>query len=82
LNGKIVEFYTRRPIGGVVVTVNGYTAITDSEGRFTLVNLPTGRSTLKTIHRDFRDHTQSLNLATNDAYYMDELRIQSKVRAL
>lgn len=81
IQGKVVEFYTRRPVRGSVVRADGATAITDSAGRFSVV-VPIGVTTLRVTHREFHPYITSLNITRPTAYDAGTITLQSLVRAL
>lgn len=42
VSGTVVYFNTGAGLGGIEVTIGGRTAVTDSNGRFTVINIPPG----------------------------------------
>ena len=81
IQGKIVEYYTRRAVPGAVVIVNNRTTLTDQAGRFSM-DVPLGPLTIKVTHRQFYDYITSLNITVPTAYDIGTITLQSKVRAL
>ena len=81
IQGKVVEYYTRRSIPGAVVIVNSRSTVTDQAGRFSM-DVPLGSLTIKVTHRQFYDYITSLNITVSTAYDIGTITLQSKVRAL
>lgn len=81
IQGKIVEYYTRRSVPGAVVIVNDRSTVTDQAGRFSM-DVPMGTLTIKVTHRQFYDYITSLNITASIAYDIGTITLQSKVRAL
>lgn len=81
IQGKVVEYYTRRSILGAVVIVNSRSTVTDQAGRFSM-DVPLGSLTIKVTHRQFYDYVTSLNMTVSTAYDIGTITLQSKVRAL
>jgi len=81
IQGKIVEYYTRRSVPGAVIIVNDRSTVTDQAGRFSMT-VPLGPLTIKVTHRQFHDYVTSLNITAQTAYDIGTITLQSKVRAL
>ena len=81
IQGKVVEYYTRRSVPGAVVIVNDRSTVTDQAGRFSM-DVPLGPLTIKVAHRQFHDYITSLNITASIAYDIGTITMQSKVRAL
>jgi len=81
IQGKVVEYYTRRSVPGAVVIVNDRSTVTDQAGRFSM-DVPLGVVTIKVTHRQFYDYITSLNITAAIAYDIGTITLQSKVRAL
>jgi hypothetical protein len=58
--GTVLEYYTKRPIQGAIIAVDGLTAITNHEGKFNILSAPSGSITLRIHHPEFEYHTVSL----------------------
>ena len=81
IQGKVVEYYTRRGVPSAVVIANNMSTVTDSAGRFSM-DVPMGVLTIKVTHRQFYDYITSLNITAHIAYDIGTITLQSKVRAL
>lgn len=62
LRGRVIEKWTESPLGGIVVTADGITAITDANGGFEMA-LEVGTYTIKAMHRDYETFSDMLPLA-------------------
>ena len=81
IQGRIVEYWTRRGVQGAVVQAGGRTAVTGASGGFSL-EVPLGVLTVKVTHPQFHDYTSSLNITAQQPFNIGEVTMQSKVRAL
>ena len=81
IQGKTVEYWSRRGVPGAVVSAGGKTTVTDSAGTFSL-ELPLGAVSLSVSHGDFYTFTTSLNLTGPKPFNIGVISLQSKVRAL
>ena len=81
IQGKVVEYYTRRAVPNAVIIVNDRSTVTDQAGRFSM-DVPLGPLTIKVTHRQFYDYITSLNMTVSTAYDIGTITLQSKVRAL
>lgn len=64
LRGRVTERWTKRPLGGIVVTADGVTAITDANGQFEMV-LEVGTYTIRAMHRDYETFSDMISLAAD-----------------
>jgi TonB-dependent starch-binding outer membrane protein SusC len=66
--GRVVEEGTRRPLGGVQVSVvgSGQGALTDQAGRFRLANVPSGEVTVRAHYIGYRTGEWSLTVTPNE----------------
>ena len=81
IQGKVVEYYTRRAVPNAVIIVNDRSTVTDQAGRFSM-DVPLGPLTIKVTHRQFYDYITSLNMTVSTAYDIGTITLQSKVIAL
>ena len=81
IQGRVVEYWTRRGVQGAVVQAGGRTTVTDASGGFSL-EVPMGVLTVKVTHPQFHDYTTSLNITAQRPFNVGDLTMQSKVRAL
>ena len=81
IQGRVVEYWTKRSIQGVIVRANNRTTLTDSGGMFSM-EVPLGPITLQATHRQFHPYTTPLNITAHRAYDIGTVTLQSKVRAL
>ena len=81
IQGRIVEYWTRRGVQGAVVQAGGRTAVTGASGGFSL-EVPLGVLTVKVTHPQFHDYTTSLNITAQRPFNVGDITIQSRVRAL
>jgi len=81
IQGKVLEYWSGRPVAGAVVSAGGRTAVTDSSGMFSL-EVPLGVVSLSVTHGDFHPFVTSLNVTTPKPFNVGTIRLQSKVRAL
>jgi hypothetical protein len=80
IDGRVVEKYTRRPVSGAIVTVNGHSTYTNSNGTFS-VQAPMGSVSLRIEHRDFSPYVKSLNI-TRGIVHEGMIKMDSIIRAL
>lgn len=82
LRGRIIEFYSWKGVPGVLVSANGSTTVTDSQGNY-VMNVAQGNMAITVMHRDFAPYTDNLNVPLNMDYILDDIVIrQTMVRAL
>jgi len=81
IQGRILEYWTKRGVQGAVVQAGGRTTLTDSAGGFSL-EVPLGVLTVKVTHPQFHDYTSSLNITAPRPFNVGDITIQSRVRAL
>ena len=81
IQGKAVEYWSRRPVAGAVISAGGKTAVTDSSGMFSL-DVPLGPISLSVSHGDFHPFTTSLNMTSPKPFNVGVISLQSKVKAL
>jgi len=81
IQGKVVEYYTRRAVPGAIVLVNNRSTRTDSAGRFSM-DVPMGTLVLKVTKGGFHPYATSLNITSPTAYDIGTVTLQSMVRAL
>jgi hypothetical protein len=81
IQGRVVEYWTRRSIKGAIVTTNGRTAVTNSAGMF-VMDVPLGTLSFKVTHPDFSPYVTSLNITRHTALDIGEITLQSKVKPL
>ena len=81
IQGRVVEYWTRRGVQGAVVQAGGRTGVTDASGGFSL-EVPIGVLTVRVTHPQFHDYTTSLNITAQRPFNAGDLTMQSKVRAL
>ena len=81
IQGKIVEYYSRRGVPGAIVIVNNRTTLTDASGRFSM-EVPMGTLVIKVTKGGFHPYATSLNITSPTAYDIGVITIQSMVRAL
>jgi len=81
IQGKVLEYWTSRPVAGAVVSAGGRTAVTDSAGMFSL-EVPLGVVSLSVTHGDFHPFVTSLNITSPRPFNIGVIKLQSKVRAL
>jgi len=81
IQGKVVEYYSRRPVPGAIVNANGRTAVTDSAGTFSL-EVPTGVINLSITHGEFHPFITSLNITSPRPFNVGLIRLQSRLVAL
>ena len=81
IQGKVLEYWSGRPVAGAVVSAGGRTAVTDSSGMFSL-EVPLGVVSMSVTHGDFHPFVTSLNVTTPKPFNVGTIRLQSKVRAL
>ena len=81
IQGRVVEYWTRRSIQGAIITADSRTAVTNSAGMF-VMDVPLGVISLKVSHPQFRPHVASLNITRHTPLNVGEITLQSKVRAL
>jgi len=79
VKGRVVEKYTRKPVQNASVNLNGYTALTNANGNFSL-QTPTGIFTLRITHPDFHTYLRPLNVRANTQ--MGAIQMDSVIRAL
>jgi len=81
IQGRVVEYWTRRAVQGAVVQAAGRTAVTGSSGMFT-VEVPLGTVTLRVTHPEFHEYVTALNVTAPTALNVGDITMQSKVVAL
>ena len=81
IQGRVVEYWTRRGVQGVVVQAGGRTTVTDASGGFSL-EVPMGVITVKATHPQFHDYITTLNITAQQPFNVGDITMQSKVRAL
>ena len=81
IQGRVVEYWTSRPVQGAVVSAGGKTAVTDSAGTFSL-EVPTGVINLSITHDEFHPFTTSLNITSPRPFNVGLIRLQSRLVAL
>lgn len=65
-----------------MVSAGAASAVTDSQGRFTLT-VPPGNYVLQTMHRDFQSFTGDMAVSQNISYSVGDIAVrQTRVRAL
>jgi len=81
IEGRVVEYYTGRPIPNALVTVDSISTVTDSQGRFRVELAP--RVYRVTIyHKDFETVTLTANLLTVAALNLGDIRVKGILRPL
>jgi hypothetical protein len=80
VRGTVVEKYTRNPVNGATVRVNGSTTRTMRDGSFS-VEVPQRRITLTVSHPDYHGFVRALtpNRAVNQ---LGLIALDSRIRAL
>ena len=82
MQGRVVEYYSRRGVPGVQVNVGGHTAVTDMGGSFS-VNVPPGEYVIVTSIANFEPFEGNLSIGGATSYNVDDIAIrQTMVRAL
>ena len=81
IQGRVVEYWTSRPVQGAIVSAGGKTAVTDSAGTFSL-EVPLGPVSLSVSHGDFYPFVTSLNITSPKPFNIGVIKLQSKVKAL
>jgi len=81
IQGRVVEYYSRRSVQGATVNANGRTAVTDANGSFSL-EVPTGVVNLTVTHGDFHPFVTSLNITSPRPFNIGVVRLQSRLVAL
>jgi len=81
IQGRVVEYWTRKSIQGAIIRVNNRTTLTDGGGMFSM-EVPLGPVTLQATHTAFHPYITSLNITAHRAYDIGTVTMQSKVRAL
>ena len=81
IQGRILEYWTRRGVQGAVVQAGGRTTLTDSAGGFSL-EVPMGVLTVRVTHPEFHDYAASLNITAQRPFNVGDITMQSRVRAL
>lgn len=81
IEGIVVERYTKRPLAGAVVNINGFSTYTNAKGFFK-VKSPSGFITMKINHRDFNPKIESLNTEGVSVTRMGTILMDSIIRPL
>jgi hypothetical protein len=81
IQGKVLEYWSGRPVSGAIVSAGGRTAVTDSAGMFSL-EVPLGVVSMSVTHGDFHPFVTSLNITSPRPFNIGVIKLQSKVRAL
>jgi TonB-linked SusC/RagA family outer membrane protein len=73
ISGQVVEQETRRPLGGVEVTVAAtrLSAMTNEEGRYVLTNVPAGQRQVRVQLIGYGQATQNVNVVAGESVVAD-----------
>lgn len=82
VTGKVVEYWSGKPVSEATVMFNSAIATTDNEGNYRLDNLPTALYTMTIIHKDYERTVVSADLRIEQAYTADTIKIKPIFKAL
>jgi len=82
IEGRVVEYYTGRPIPGVLVTIDGIATVTDYRGIFRVTDLPPRVYRVEIVHRDFERVSLTANLLRVASLNMGDIRVKGILKPL
>lgn len=82
ITGKVVNYWTAKPIGNVTVNLGGYIVNTDSNGEYTISGVAPANYTVQVTHRDYEPLQFPLNLSVENNYAIDVIKIKPVFKAL
>ena len=69
LTGQVFDSYSGRRLEGAKVTAGGKTTLTDSEGLYTITDLPPGNCALSVAMNGYQVANQVINLVSSESVY-------------
>ena len=71
VRGRVTDGATQQPIAGVVIQMGSQSALTGSDGRYTLTRVPAGAYTLRTSMLGYAEATQAVTVAAGQTVVAD-----------
>lgn len=71
ISGTVTDDFTKANLAGVTITVNGVTATTDADGKYTVAGVSVGAQTLKASKVGYQDATATVTVAKDQTATCD-----------
>ena len=81
ITGRVVEYWTRKPVAGAVIISPTATTVTDSTGHFSL-EAPLGTVRIEVSHPDFHPYITNINVSTPTTLDIGTITLQGVLRPL
>ena len=82
VSGRLIDYWTGKPIVGATVMFGSVLATTNENGEYNVPSLSPSKYTVTIIHKDYERTTITADLSSEGAYTIEPIRVKPIFKAL